>query len=125
MLAKDGATTDSTLSPTTAPTTTDATAPTSNGAAVPAAVAGAGAAGVGAAALAKKEPAKTDVPPVMSPKDAKKYTKLLKKESKNEEKELAAALKTAHTDEKAMRKARKAEQQSIKVRPSLTNLINS
>ncbi|UZJ57170.1 hypothetical protein CBS101457_006490 [Exobasidium rhododendri] len=120
MLSRDGTTNDTTavLHP-AAVATTDATtteAPvTSNGAVPAAAAVGAVGGGAGVAALAEKEaqPEK-ELPPAMSSKDAKKYSKLLKKESKSDEKELAAAIKTAHTDEKLFRKAKKAELQSSK-----------
>ena len=42
-------------------------------------------------------------------------TLLHQTEAKNDEKELAAAIKQAAADEKTLRKARKAEAQSIKV----------
>lgn len=50
----------------------------------------------------------------MKPKEAKKYQKLLRKEAKNDEKDLASAIKDAQNLEKPLRKATKAEQQSEK-----------
>jgi hypothetical protein len=76
---------------------------------------GGGAAGAaGGAALANHEAKKEEkkAPVSMTPKDAKKYNKVLASEAKNEEKEIAAAIKTAQSNEKALRKAKKAEAQS-------------
>lgn len=79
-----------------------------------AAVGGGAAGAAGGAALAdqaaKKEEKKAPIS--MAPKDAKKFNKVLSKEAKNEEKEIAAAIKTAQANEKALRKAKKAEAQS-------------
>jgi len=65
--------------------------------------------------VASKDAPKKEAPKSMSPKDAKKYNKLLKSEGKNEEKEIAAAIKTAQSNEKSLRKAKKAEAQSFSV----------
>jgi hypothetical protein len=51
---------------------------------------------------------------VLKPKEAKKYQKLLRKEAKNDEHDLAQAIKDAQNLEKPLRKATKAEKQSEK-----------
>lgn len=82
--------------------------------AVPAAAAAAGAGAAGGAAAAQHSQEKSQPEMVMKPKEAKQYTKLLRKEAKNDEKDLAKAIKDAQNLEKPLRKANKAEKQSEK-----------
>lgn len=83
--------------------------------AVPAAAA-AGAVGAAGGAAAAHHAGQEKAQPemAMKPKEAKQYTKLLKKEAKNDEKDLAKAIKDAQNLEKPLRKANKAEKQSEK-----------
>jgi len=88
--------------------------PATTHSAVPAAAAGAVGAAGGAAAAHHAGQEKAQPEMVMKPKEAKQYTKLLKKEAKNDEKDLAKAIKDAQNLEKPLRKANKAEKQSEK-----------
>lgn len=59
--------------------------------------------------------ATTNVEEGLSSEQAKKVHALNEKDMKRQEKEQAKAVKSAQSDEKALRKAKKAEAQSIKV----------